>query len=316
MGARRCARGRAQPPVRGLRQRGLPGARRGCRACGGGAPRPAPARAHRSGGGVPVLCAARRAAVARHQVRAGGRGDRRRGGAGALAGAAPHARRGGGGALAVLRGVLRGLQRGALRWPYALCRGCDRRERHRRRLSGRLPGAHIQAGRALHRPRVRLAALGAGIPARVRGPLVAVALASRAAGRGAAGGSRDPARGRALRRRVGRAAAGGHVRGADDVRLLVPTAAPAGRSATGAAAGGHGATPPAAAGDRACPAHRGRLGLALRGRAVGRRLAGRQTARCAVRAAHRAAPAVPAGRRVAVLARRRDRGGAGAACPP
>ena len=53
----------------------------------------------------------------------------------------------------------------------------------------------------------------------------------------------------------------------------------------------------------------GRVRLALRGRALGRRLAGRRPAGCAVRPAHRRAAALHDRGRVAVLAGRRGRGG-------
>ena len=132
-------------------------------------------------------------AVARHEVRAGGRRDRSLRRALALAGAAPHARGGRGRAVAVLGGALRGDQRGGLRRADAV-RGRRRgRDLHGRVLSGRVPGARLPARGAVPGSRLRAAALGAGVRAGLRGPVVAVALASRARRAGGAGGARDRA---------------------------------------------------------------------------------------------------------------------------
>ena len=216
-----------------------------------------------------MLRVARRTAVARNQVRPRGRVDRRLRRTPAVAGAAPDAGCGGGGALAVLRGLLRGLQRVALRRPHALFRRHAGGGRQRGRLSGRVSGTHLPARRAVHRSRVRAAPLGSGVRAGRRWALVVVARASRAARRGGARGSRGPGGGGPLRRRARNAAAGGRIRGADHVRLLVPAAPSAGRSAAGTAAGSDGTAAPAAARERPRPADGGRLGLALCGRSLG-----------------------------------------------
>ncbi len=66
--------------------------------------------------------------------------------------------------------------------PYAADGG--RRERHRRILPARLPGPLLPAGGAVHRPRLRAAALGAGVRPglRRRGPAVPLAPQSAVAG--------------------------------------------------------------------------------------------------------------------------------------
>jgi hypothetical protein len=233
-----------------------------------------------------VLPPPRRAPVARDEVR-GGRGHRRSvRGEVDLARAAAHARGRRRRGLAVLGGAVRGDQRGDLQRPDALRRRCGRRVGDRRELPRRVSRARLPPGGAVHRPRLRAAALGADIRARLRGAVVAVAVAARSARACGARRSRDRGDGRPLRRRAWRSAACGRVPGADDVRLLVPAAAPDGRAAARRAARGLGTAAPAAGGDGARGADGRRVGVALRGRSLGRRLARGGPAGCAVRPTH------------------------------
>ena len=181
----------------------------------------------------PLLRAARLPPLARHQVRARGDRHRLRGRARPLARPQAHARHRLRRDLALQRRVLRGHQRGDLRRAHPLRRRPSRRQRHRRRLARRLRGPRLPARGALHRPQRRPAALGPGVPARLRRRLVALAHAPRSPVEG--GGRRSPGRAhrRALRDGPGRPLARGLVPRAHDVRLLVPAAPPAGRAPAG-----------------------------------------------------------------------------------
>ena len=141
----------------------------GDRARGRGAARAAAAGRDLAQRGGRLLPAARHAAVARHEVRAGGRRDRRLRRADAVAHAAPDARAAQLRARALQRHLLRHAERGALRRADAVLGRRRGRDGDRRELPRRLPRPRLPAGRALHRPRVRPAALGAGVPARGRG---------------------------------------------------------------------------------------------------------------------------------------------------
>jgi hypothetical protein len=126
VGARRRDRRGAEPAAPRLQHRRVPGARRGHRAHGSSAARRAAVGAGVVARGGAVLPAAGSAAVARHEVRSGGRRDRRVRRAVDVVGPAADAGRGRGGDRAVLRGAVRGDQRGDLQRADSL-RGRERR---------------------------------------------------------------------------------------------------------------------------------------------------------------------------------------------
>ncbi len=66
------------------------------------------------------------------------------------------------------------INEGALRRAHALHGRLCRRDRHRRRLPARLPRAHLPPRRAVPRPRLRPAALGAVLPAGLRRAMAAL----------------------------------------------------------------------------------------------------------------------------------------------
>ena len=241
-----------------------------------------------------MLPAAGRAAVARHQVRAGGRSDRRLRGSRGLARPPQDARGRRCRAVAVLCRPLRRRERGGLRWADAVRGGCAGRHRDRRLVPRRLPRALVPTGGAVHRPQLRAAALGSGVRAGIRRAVVAVALPSRAGSASRAGRARDRGDRRPLRRRARRPGARRRVLGAHHVRVLVPAAAPAGRAAARRATGGVGPAAYAAGRRGAGGAHPDFLRVALRRRALGRRLAGSRSPGCPIRPAHRSAAAVHA----------------------
>jgi hypothetical protein len=241
----------------------------GCPACAEDRRAPAPGR------GVRLLRAARRPPLARDEVRAGGDRDRLRRRPRALARAAADPRDRLTRARGLQRRAVRRVKRSALQRPHPVRhRGDD----HARLFPRRLRGADLPAGGALRRPGLRAVALGARVRARLRGGLVALALAPRAPRPGRARGARHRADGRPLRRRARRATARRRLPGADDVRLLVPRAPPTGRAAAGRAAGGVGVAARAPGRRAAGGLHSGRLDLALRRRALGRRGARRRSA--------------------------------------
>ena len=156
--------------VHRVRQRRVSRARRGarrsparrCSRCGSRSG----SRAPRCGG---LLPAARHASVARHEVRAGGHRDRRRSPFRTLWRARQRT-------LALLTAELAlfsvifyvTLNEALYDGPTPVLGRLRGRDRDRRELPRRVRRAHLPAGRALHRPRVRAAALGARVPARGR----------------------------------------------------------------------------------------------------------------------------------------------------
>ena len=150
-----------------------------------------------------------------------------------------------------------------------------------------VPGARVPAGGAADRPRLRPAALGARVRAGVRGRVVHLPLAARAARACGAAAARDGARGHDVRRGGGGPAAHGRLPRAHGVRPVVPAALPGGRAGADRAAGGARAAPRAASRHRAGAALGGGERVAVARRARGRRWPGGPAAGCAVRAAHR-----------------------------
>ena len=312
VGARRGARRGAQPAAPRLRQRGLPGARRGRRARGRGAAGAAARRARVAPRRVRLLRAARLAAVARHEVRAGGRRDRRR---------SPCARSGGRGG-------------GRWRWGRSSCRCSPSRSTWastRRSTAGRRPYAADVPGETatdaafpggyLERA-YRLVALFLDRDYGLLrwAPVFALAFA----GLWWLWRSRRDRLARAVPGVRAIEVAAGLCAAALGAQLLVaafgaPTMFGFWFPPRHLLAGLPLAVPLVAWGLRHLPrvGHRARgahgrgVGVALRGRALGRRLARHGPAGRAVRAAHRAVAAVRAGRRLAVLARGRDRRRAG-----
>ena len=187
VGAGRRARGRAEPPAPRIRHGRLPRAAGRRRTRGRDAARGALIDTRPVAGRGRVLRPPRSAPLARHEVRGRRRGGGRVRRAGDLAGAAPNARdrRRGGGAL--LRRPVRGDQRGDLQRAHSIRGRERRRDGHGRWVPGRIPRTGVPARGAVRRPRLRPPPLGAGVPARVRRPVVAVAVAPRSAG---AGGTR------------------------------------------------------------------------------------------------------------------------------
>ena len=256
VGARRRARGRAQPAARSptarpstpsCRRRPRSPARR-CSRCG------LSSRVPVAGRGA-VLRPARRAPLARHEVRGRRRGGGRVRGAGDLAGAAADARgrrRGGG---AVLRG--------ALTW-RSTRRSTAGPRRTRPTTAGEtatdaaFPGGYLERAYRLvalfvdrdygllrWAPVFALAFAGLWWLWRSRRDRLARAVPGRA---------RDGAHRGPVRRGARRAAARGRVPRADDVRLLVPAAPPDGRAAARGAARGVGPAARAAGRASCCPA--------------------------------------------------------------
>ncbi len=185
VGARRGARRRAVAAVPRLRQRRLPGAD------GGRRPRRA-RRCWRCGSTSERLAARRRSAAslllgplpwlgtkfvpAGHRDRLRSRCARccARGGKHARDRRRPRSR------CSASRCYV-GLNEALYGGPDPLRRRRGGRDRHRRELPARLPRARLPAGRAVHRPRLRAAALGAGVRARVRRAVAALPHAPRAA---------------------------------------------------------------------------------------------------------------------------------------
>jgi hypothetical protein len=291
VGARgRAGRG-AEPAVHRVRNGGLPGAERRRGAGRRGHTGPQARRAPQPWRRVRLLRPPRHAPLARHEVRPGRARDRLPRGAVALASAAAHARHRRRRALALQRGALRRAERGSLRGSHALRRRRRRGDRHRRLVPRRIRRARVPRGRALHRPRVWAAPLGAGVPARVRRTVAALALPSQPPGAGGAGPARDRADRRRLRRRARRPARRRRLPRSHHVRVLVPAAAPARGTAGGDPAHRLGAAPRSPRRHRASGADRLRVRLALRRRALGWRARDRPPRR-AVWAARRHLPVV------------------------
>ena len=276
----------------GLRHRDLPRAH-GRRGAGGRRAARRLARGHGvAPAGVRVLRAAGRSPLVGHQVRARRNRDRGLRGAVAAAGAAAHPRAGLGRVRSLQRGAVRGGQRGALRRAHPLRGRRARGARDRRRLPARLPRTLLPARRSADRPRLRTAALGAGVRARACRAVAAVPLQARAALTCPAGIAGHGARRHDVRRRSGAPVARGRFPRSHDVRVLVPAPAPAGGAGAGRAADGVGSAPPAAHRRRARGGVCWRLGVALPRRGGGRRGARDPAPGRSTRTAHRAAAVV------------------------
>ena len=176
VGARRRAGGGAVAPVRGLRHRRLPRADRRAPLLAGAALLAARLEEQRvAARRVRLLRPARAAALAGHEVRARRDRDRARSPIRSLM----RARRGtlalGSAELALFSVALYvGINEALYGGPTPYAADVAGETATDAALPARLPGAHLPAGGAVHRPRLRPAALGAGVPARVRRAVAAL----------------------------------------------------------------------------------------------------------------------------------------------